>query len=204
MQITTLLQPGETLHYVTDGELDHHLPKPPARLLPERRSGPSSRSSVLVVVVLLAINAFETVLDLLLEAAKWPFRRLGRLFHGRCMDGGWTSDAGRFALEVYGAHWTHNHHPFGDLWLAVTADRLLVAIPEQRHLSDVTVTVATEPSRDDVAVRDASLRPRRRRLDLLFRDGSWVALKLPSAAAARSLAAALDEQTVNRRTPPAR
>jgi len=104
-----------------------------------------------------------------------------------------TGDAGRFALGVFGAHWTMRQLRATDLLFEVTGHRLVVAVPEKEKTPGSGLTVVEVVPRGRITARDTYHRPwrQRRRVDLLFPDGTWVALKLPSPTAAGELRAVL-------------
>ncbi|GAA2107739.1 hypothetical protein [Actinomadura alba] len=198
-QISGLLQPGETFECLITGELDPYLRKPSTRLLPKVPREKLTPAQKLAAVPLMIIGLPEALVELAVEAVKWPFQRLSRFVHGRTMEGGWNSDAGRFALGVFGAHWTLRRLRDGRLLFAVTGHRLFVAVTGDDKSPRSDLTVVNVVPRGRIAARDASHHPQRqrRRIDLLFPDGSWVALRLPSATAVGELRAALNAPTAS-------
>ncbi|WKV71291.1 hypothetical protein AW27_006940 [Streptomyces sp. PCS3-D2] len=128
-----------------------------------------------------------------------PFQRTarlaGRLLHGPALRGGWASRAGRFALALHGFHWAH--------WQAETEGPggLFTARRIDGPVAAGTVTARPPWGRGDPARgahtavcslrRVPRLRRRPARVDLVFTDGSWLALRMGSRADAARLRAAL-------------
>ncbi|MBT2542552.1 hypothetical protein J7E99_17970 [Streptomyces sp. ISL-44] len=121
-----------------------------------------------------------------------PFERaarlVGRLFHGPALRGGWDGEAGRLALALHGFHWSHwrteTVGPYGTF--AATAGKVVVRPPWGRG----------DPARESYTAacglrRVPRLRRRPCRVDLVFADGSWVALRMNTRADAARLRVAL-------------
>ncbi|MEV6683420.1 hypothetical protein AB0N09_42215 [Streptomyces erythrochromogenes] len=128
-----------------------------------------------------------------------PFERVarlaGRLVHGPALRGGRTSAAGRFALALHGFHWTH--------WQAETYGPAGMFTARRGDGPGASGTVTARPpwSRGGPARgshtavcrlrRVPRLRRRPARVDLVFADGSWLALRMSTRADAARLRAAL-------------
>ncbi|MFH9420044.1 hypothetical protein [Streptomyces sp. NPDC017529] len=96
-----------------------------------------------------------------------------RMMYGKPMEGSWTSMAGRFHVQVTNAGGVPRHQ-------AIT-DRRLFVLTDHAHgwrAREPELALAVEVPRQDIA----ELRPRPRmtlprgRFDLVFVDGSWIAL----------------------------
>ncbi|MGW6978131.1 hypothetical protein ACWGE1_01585 [Streptomyces sp. NPDC054932] len=130
----------------------------------------------------------------LLDPFERAARLAGRLVHGPALRGGWTGEAGRLALALHGFHWTH--------WQARTDGpyALFTAHPGSPGLPG-SVTARPPWGRGDpdreahtaacALRRIPRLRRRPTRVDLLFPDGSWLALRMNTRADAARLRAAL-------------
>ncbi|MEV5595642.1 hypothetical protein [Streptomyces sp. NPDC052496] len=100
-------------------------------------------------------------------------RAAEHMMYGKPMEGGWTSLAGRFHVQVTNAGGSPVHQ-------AVTDRRLFVLTDHATgwRARDPELELAVEVPRPDIA----ELRPRPRttfprgRFDLVFVDGSWIAL----------------------------
>ncbi|WP_030847595.1 hypothetical protein [Streptomyces sp. NRRL F-4474] len=128
-----------------------------------------------------------------------PFERVarlaGRLLHGPALRGAWSSGAGRFALALHGFHWTR--------WQAETAGPGGMFTARRGDGPGAAGTVTARPpwGRGDPARgahtsacalrRVPRLRRRPARVDLVFADGSWLALRMDTRADAARLRAAL-------------
>ncbi|KOT78015.1 hypothetical protein ACH4GK_17475 [Streptomyces rimosus] len=111
-------------------------------------------------------EAPENIEDAIDDAAE-------RMMYGKPMEGSWTSMAGRFLVQVTNAGGVPRHQ-------AVTDRRLFVVTDHATgwRARDPEPALAVEVPRQDIA----ELRPRPRttlprgRFDLVFVDGSWIAL----------------------------
>ncbi|MEU6977384.1 hypothetical protein [Streptomyces sp. NPDC046371] len=148
----------------------------PVRRLPThpRRSRLRSLRDVFLVRFLLALpeDPLEA-LGALLEPVRKAFRLLARIVVGPGVRGGWDSEAGRLLIAVHEPYWTR------DALRAEEADFRLV--PD----ADGGLTVRAPWQSDGEAVRFAHAgvratpypRRRRRRVDIAFPDGSWMAVR---------------------------
>jgi hypothetical protein len=158
-----------------EGWLDPYVRRPPRRLLPDRkRRYRGGLGHVMAAVP----EPVEAALDLAVDVA---FRGVGRLVHGRAWRGGWDSDAGRFVVAVVHPHWLRlGERRYTALRLAPAPGGVVLLSPAGRA--------------DPVP---CALRPvlpparQRHRLDLVFPDGSWVALRLRTSAGAARLRAVM-------------
>ncbi|MDT0460128.1 hypothetical protein RM550_31150 [Streptomyces sp. DSM 41527] len=96
-----------------------------------------------------------------------------RMIYGKPMEGGWTSMAGRFLVQVTNAGGSPRHQALTDRRLFVLTDQ---ATGWREHEPELEVAAQVQLS------NIAELRPRPRttfprgRFDLVFVDGSWLAL----------------------------
>ncbi|GLW70619.1 hypothetical protein Kpho02_29180 [Kitasatospora phosalacinea] len=186
---TPFLAPGERLRAAATVSLAPGIPHPPAELLPPRQPaewerklarpiGLLRRARALVDPVASATGAVgDRIADAVPDAA----------WHGRGMDGGWTSAAGRFVLRWYedGAK--------GDCLLALTDRRLLLLADRAKpwQLDPVYAPHHELPRHETAALRrNPKGVLQRGRVDLHFPDGSWAALTTPLPSTADELAAA--------------
>ena len=124
----------------------------------------------------------------LFEPLEKLLRLVRRVVAGPGMRGGWDSDAGRLALAGHVAYWER------DAMRTDEVDLVLV-------VTSGTVTVRTHWQAEDQAVsrRHAGVRAtpwfrrRRRRVDLVFPDGSWLTLRASQRTSADRLRALLTE-----------
>ncbi|MFH8346668.1 hypothetical protein [Streptomyces sp. NPDC018045] len=100
-------------------------------------------------------------------------RAAEHMMYGKPMEGGWTSMAGRFHVQVTNAGGSPRHQAVTDRRLFVVTDHATgwrARAPEP--------ALAVEVARQDIA--ELCPRPRttfpRGRFDLVFADGSWIAL----------------------------
>ncbi|MFG2287072.1 hypothetical protein ACGFOU_13560 [Streptomyces sp. NPDC048595] len=111
-------------------------------------------------------EAQETIEDALDDAAEYAM-------YGKPMEGGWTSMAGRFHVQLTNAGGEPRHQAVTDRRLFVVTDHATGWRERAPELE-----VAVEVPRTDIA----QLRPKPRttfprgRFDLVFTDGSWIAL----------------------------
>lgn len=167
------------------------LPGSPAPLPLRRRIGGFFLFRFLTALPDDLADAVAALLDPFERAA----RLAGRLVHGPALRGGRTSAARRFALALHGFHWTH--------WQAETdgPEAMFTARRGDGPGAAGTVTARPPWGRGDpgrgahTAVcslrRVPRLRRRPVRVDLVFADGSWLALRLNTRADAARLRAAL-------------
>ncbi|WP_031151114.1 hypothetical protein [Streptomyces erythrochromogenes] len=167
------------------------LPGSPAPLPLRRRIGGFIPFRFLTALPDDLADAVAALLDPFERAA----RLAGRLVHGPALRGGRTSAARRFALALHGFHWTH--------WQAETdgPEAMFTARRGDGPGAAGTVTARPPWGRGDpgrgahTAVcslrRVPRLRRRPVRVDLVFADGSWLALRLNTRADAARLRAAL-------------
>ncbi|MFE6908449.1 hypothetical protein [Streptomyces erythrochromogenes] len=131
----------------------------------------------------------------LLDPFERAARLAGRLLHGPALRGGWASGAGRFALALHGFHWTH--------WQAETQGPAGMFTARRGDGPEAGATVTARPpwGRGDPARgshtavcalrRVPRLRRRPGRVDLVFADGSWLALRMGTRADSARLRAVL-------------
>ncbi|MGW4809438.1 hypothetical protein [Kitasatospora sp. NPDC004272] len=183
------LAAGEQLRAAAPVSLAPGIPRPPEELLTPRRPGeleqrlakPFGLLRRAYAVVNPASAAVGAVEDRMLNAVPES------VWHGTGMDGGWHSTAGRLVVRLHedGAH--------GSALLALT-DRRLLLLADRAKPWQLTEQHALqlELPRPEVtaARRNAKGVTQRGRVDLHFRDGSWVALTTPLPSAADELAAA--------------
>ncbi|MFD7923784.1 hypothetical protein ACFV3R_31825 [Streptomyces sp. NPDC059740] len=115
--------------------------------------------------------------DLLERAAENIARGVRRPFRGRVWQGGWDSDAGRLAIAVRNGPTDRTSHDHDDAVLAFTRHRLLVlsrpASPERERAHLLVEFPRTAFARH----RAPHPARHRKRADIAFADGSWLALK---------------------------
>jgi hypothetical protein len=111
---------------------------------------------------------------------------IGRGLHGRGMAGGWRSTAGRLRIHVVANA--------GDL---VVTDRRVLVLQPRLALKGLKPTDEMVPCWETERAEITGVRPRpkgvlqRGRLDVHFRDGSWIGLVMRSPAHREPMAAAL-------------
>ncbi|MFJ5231789.1 hypothetical protein ACIQBJ_18070 [Kitasatospora sp. NPDC088391] len=186
---TPFLAPGEQLRAAAPVSLAPGVPRPPEELLTPRRPGeleqrlarPFGLLRRAYAVVNPASAAVGAVEDRLMDAVP------DSVWHGRGMDGGWPSTAGRLVVRL------HEDGADGSALLALT-DRRLLLIADRAKLWQFTEQHAlqAELPRHEItaARRNAKGVTQRGRVDLHFRDGSWLGLTTPLPSAADELAAA--------------
>lgn len=169
--------------------LDPLLRRPGRRRLPKRprtrRERKERMNTGLLASAGYALTGLFSVVDMILEMffdllgrlAGTPWREARRIFHGRCRSGGWDSEAGRFALTVFRHHWLRRRSRQGTLRLVPAPEGVLLqpSVDAEAHFFACTLREKAPPHRQ------------RRRLDLEFPDGSWLALELPSPGAVAAL-----------------
>ncbi|MFE5676116.1 hypothetical protein ACFQ7B_25635 [Streptomyces erythrochromogenes] len=181
------------------GRLSPYVRRPKRALLPGSPAPVPLRRRIGGFFVLRFLTALPDDLADAVAALLDPFERAarlaGRLVHGPALRGGRTSAAGRFALALHGFHWTH--------WRAETDGPagMFTARRGDRPGAAGTVTARPPWGRGDPARgshtaacglrRVPRLRRRPARVDLLFPDGSWLALRMSTRADAARLRAAL-------------
>lgn len=129
-------------------------------------------------------DAVSALADPFVRAA----RLFGRLLHGPALRGGWSSEAGRLALALHGFHWTH--------WRAETRGPRATFAAVPGKITARPPWGRGDPDRESHPAacalrRVPRLRRRPARVDLVFADGSWLALRMDSRADAARLRAAL-------------
>ncbi|WP_405832421.1 hypothetical protein [Streptomyces sp. NBC_00105] len=183
------------------GRLSPYVRRPPRALLP---GSPAPKPLLRRINGFFVFGFLSALPDDLPEAGAAlldPFERIGRLFgrlfHGPALQGGWASEAGRFALALHGFHWTRRQAETRGPYGAFTAHP---GLPDDARCSG-TVTARPPWGRGDPARaahaaacglrRIPRLRRRPARVDLAFADGSWLALRMNTRAGADRLRAAL-------------
>ncbi|MEV8097555.1 hypothetical protein [Kitasatospora sp. NPDC085879] len=182
------LQPGERLHGVADVGLDRYV----RRRLPRRHrtaqrppeAAAGRRRGCLPAVLLLPLQLLD--LEGFVEAiGESTVRGLRRAFHGRPFAGGWGSLAGRFVVAVRTGPSTHRRFRHGRTLLAVTDRRILLV--DHDHGELMADFPRTELS------RTGAVRTRQpQRVDLVFADGSLVAVVARSHEYARGVRALVE------------
>ncbi|MEU3721421.1 hypothetical protein [Streptomyces sp. NPDC031705] len=159
--------------------LSPYVRRPPRALLPGSPARERLRTRLGRFFVVRFLTALPDDLADAVGALLDPFERVlrlaGRLAHGPALRGGWDSEAGRFALAVFGFHWTHWREETAGPYGTLTVDapgKVTVRPPWGRG----------DPARESYAApcaprRVPRLRRRRARVDLVFADGSWLALR---------------------------
>ncbi|MFB6615018.1 hypothetical protein ACFCV9_12510 [Streptomyces sp. NPDC056367] len=154
--------------------IEEKLPRPlrrlaQSRVLDPRRSRPAA-----------AANAVDRLPDAVDDIGT-------RLMHGKNMEGGWQSFAGHFVIS----HANARGSATGGL-LAVT-DRSWLALADVSPLWQSTPVMRQAWQAPRQAVAAVRANPtgalQKRRMDIEFTDGSWVALLAPAAGHAAAFAA---------------
>ncbi|QKW19093.1 hypothetical protein HUT16_08490 [Kitasatospora sp. NA04385] len=183
------LLPGELLRAAAPVSLAPGVPHPPLELLPPRRPGELERKLARPVGVLRRVYA---ALNPVSAAAGAVGDRMAdavpdAAWHGRGMNGGWTSAAGWFV-----ARW-HEDGAKGDCLLALTDRRLLLLADRAKPWQlDPAYAPHLELPRHEIAGLRRNPRGvlQRGRIDLHFPDGSWAGLTTPLPSTADEIAAA--------------
>jgi hypothetical protein len=161
------------------GRLSPYARRPPRALLPGSPARPPLPRRIGGFFLFRFLSALP---DDLADAAAALFdpleraaRLAGRVCHGPALRGGWSSEAGRFALALHGFHWARWHTETGGPYgtFAPRTGKLTVRPPWGRG----------DPARAAYAAvcalrRVPRLRRRWARVDLAFPDGSWLALRM--------------------------
>ncbi|MEW1913512.1 hypothetical protein AB0442_34675 [Kitasatospora sp. NPDC085895] len=182
------LQPGEPLYGVVDLGLDRYVRRGlPARHRtavrpPQEPAG--RRRGCLSAVLLLPLQLLD--LEGMVEAVgESTVRGVRRAFHGRPFSGGWGSAAGRFVIAVRTGPSTHRRFRHGRTLLAVTDRRVLLVDHDHGELMAAF-------GRRELA-RTGTVRSRQpERVDLVFADGSRIAVTARSRTHARAVRTLLD------------
>ncbi|MCU7826140.1 hypothetical protein [Kitasatospora sp. DSM 101779] len=182
------LQPGEQLYGVADVGLDRYvrrgLPRRHRTAVRPPQAPAARRRGCLPAVLLLPLQLLD--LEGFVEAVgESTVRGLRRAFHGRPFSGGWGSRAGRFVIAVRTGPSTHRRFRHGRTLLAVTDRRVLLVDHDHGEL------MASFP-RPELA-RTGTVRSRQpERVDLVFADGSHIAVVARSHAYAQGVRALVD------------
>jgi len=168
-QLQSFLAPGETLSAVVSACLDSDIKDPPRKFQPRpsRLLGHLGGALERVAPVL---APSETVLTGILNIAS-----------GKTWGGGWNSQAGQLIIAAYPV----KHVPGGgllgtSLQFAVT-DRRILVVYLPRRASKVPAGVIAEYGPGQLRNRpEPPPRRQKHRADLVFPDGSWIALQADS------------------------
>ncbi|MFF0295800.1 hypothetical protein ACFYS8_27530 [Kitasatospora sp. NPDC004615] len=186
---TPFLAAGEELLAAAPVSLAPGIPRPPEALLTPRQPGELEqklakpftllrRAYAVVNPVSAGVGAVE---DRMMDAVP------DSVWHGKGMAGDWHTTAGRLVVRL------HEDGANGSALLVLTGRRLLL-LADRAKLWQLTEQHALqfELPRDEIAgaQRNAKGVTQRGRLDVHFRDGSWVGVTTPLPSAADELAAA--------------
>ncbi|MFG2823575.1 hypothetical protein ACGFX4_29635 [Kitasatospora sp. NPDC048365] len=186
------LEPGERLFGVCDLGLDRYVrrelprryrvekPPVPGREQARAKEGRGCLTVLLLPFQLLDVAGWvEELGDALFEKT---FKGIRRAFHGRPFVGGWGSSAGRFAIAVRTGPLRHRAFRHNRALLAVTDRRVLLVDHDNGEL--MAAFGRAELHRTGVR---RSRQPER--VDLVFADGSLLAVVADSPADAEALSA---------------
>ena len=168
-QLQPFLAPDETLHATVPARLDSEIKDPPRKYQPkpsgarEHIFGALERAAPLM-------EPSETVLD-----------GIFGIFSTKVWNGGWTSQAGQLIIAAYPVKYVADTGLLGtSLRITITDQRILV-IYLPRRTSKLPAGVVAEYGPGQLRNRpEPPPKRRKHRADVVFPDGSWLALQADS------------------------
>ncbi|MER5640674.1 hypothetical protein ABT095_27465 [Kitasatospora sp. NPDC002227] len=188
--IEPLLDPGERLAEAASVSLAPGITRPPEELLTPRRP---SRLEERIGSSFGVLRKAYAVLNPLQSAVGALEDRVqdvtsGSVVHGKGMDGGWSSAAGRFVVRMY------DQGAYAHGLFAVTDRRVLMVVDRAKIWQLGTEDHTLHWSQPYAALAGLRRHPKgviqRGRLDLVFADGSWAGVVTGLPRNAEPLAAA--------------
>ena len=164
-QLQPYLAPGEALYATIPVRLDSDIKDPPSKLLP-KAPGALGRTGGALERIAPVLAPSETMLTGILNIAS-----------GKVWGGGWDSHAGQLIIAIYPLKRAEGAGILGaSLQLAVTDRRtLIVYLP--RRASKLPAGVVAEYSPGQLHNRPEPPKRQKNRADIVFPDGSWIAVR---------------------------
>jgi hypothetical protein len=168
-QLQPFLAPGEMLHAVVSACLDSDIKDPPRKFQP-KPSGLLGHLGGALERVAPFIEPAETAIDGIMNIGS-----------GKVWGGGWTSQAGRLIIAAYPVKYAPGRGLLGtSLQFAVT-DRRILVVYLPRRASKLPAGVLAEYGPGQLHNRpEPPPKRQKHRADLVFPDGSWIALQADS------------------------
>lgn len=168
-QLQPYLTPGEPLHATIPVRLDSGIKEPPRKFQP-KPSGLLGHLGSALERVAPFIEPAETVIDGVMNIGS-----------GKVWGGGWTSQAGQLIIAAYPLKCAEGAGILGASLQFAFTDRRTLVVYLPRRASKLPAGVLAEYGPGQLRNR-AEPPPKRRRYraDLVFPDGSWIALQADS------------------------
>jgi hypothetical protein len=165
-RLQPLLAPGEALYAAIPVRLDSDIKDPPSKLLPKSPGlGGHLGSTLERVAPVLAPT--ETVLSGIFNMAS-----------RKSWEGGWDSHAGQFVIAVYPCKRAEGSTILGASLQLVHTDRRILIVHLPRRGSDPTATLIAQFIPGQLRNRpEPPPKRQKHRADVVFPDGSWLALQ---------------------------
>ncbi|MBR7824700.1 hypothetical protein KDK95_00140 [Actinospica sp. MGRD01-02] len=166
-QLQPVLAPDEVLYAAIPVRLDSDIKDPPSKLLP-KSPGLSGHLGGTLERVAPVLAPTETVLTGIFNMAS----------RSKSWDGGWDSNAGQFVIAVYPCKRAEGSAILGASLQFVRTDRRLLVAHLPRRSKSPTPTLIAQFGPGQLRNRpEPPPKRQKHRADLVFPDGSWLALQ---------------------------
>lgn len=180
-QLQPVLAPEEALYAAIPVRLDSDIKDPPSKVLPKSPGLGGHLGGTLERVAPVLVPT-ETVLTGLFNMAS-----------RKVWEGGWNSDAGQFVIAVYPCKHAEGSAILGASLQFVRTDRRILVVHLPRRSKNPTVTLIAQFGPGQLCNRPEPPPKRQKyRTDVVFPDGSWLALQADAPQQADLLRRVLD------------
>lgn len=165
-QLQPFLAPDETLYAAIPVRLDSDIKDPPSKLLP-KAPGLGGHLGGTLERVAPVLAPTETVLTGIFNMAS-----------RKAWDGGWNSHAGQFVIAVYPCKRAEGSAILGASLQFVRTDRRILVVHLPRRSKDAAPTLIAQFGPGQLRNRpEPPPKRQKHRADIVFPDGSWLALQ---------------------------